>query len=51
MILKFLVELMKRPFAQFVVAFVEKRAVRTLRERFLVPGFIGQHAELHVHVG
>src|SRR5438105_13252611 len=51
MILKFLVELMKRAFAQLVIAFHQKRAERTLRERFLATGLAGQNTELHVHVG
>ena len=51
MILKFLVELMKRAFAQLVIAFHQKRAERTLRERFLATGLVGQNTELHVHVG
>src|ERR1700686_3610023 len=51
MILKFLIELMKRAFAQLVIAFYQKRAERTLRERFLATGLVGQNTELHVHVG
>src|ERR1700681_2684301 len=51
MILKFLVELMKRTFAQLVIAFHQKRAERTLRERLLATGLVGQNTKLHVHVG
>ena len=51
MVLKFGVELMESPFAQLVVPFHEKRAERTLGQRFFAAGRIGQYAELHVHVG
>src|ERR1700730_6037515 len=51
MILKFGVKLMKRAFAQFMVAFHQKRAEGTLSKRFLAPGLVGQDTELHVHIG
>ena len=41
MVLEFCVELVKSAFAQFGVAFYQKRTERTLRQRLLAAGFVG----------
>ena len=51
MVLKFLVELVERAFAQVVIAFHEKRAERTLGERFFFAFLVEEDAEFHVDVG
>ena len=50
-VVKFCIKLMEGALAQHRITLHQKRAERTLGQRFFTPLLVDQGAELHVHVG